>query len=83
MKIILEEINENGKVQDNQIDLLAKANYRYDEKKIRDEVGRMSRCITVRPVQGLFYIFHKVLRKLISGLFVDLKALQQLKMMSQ
>jgi hypothetical protein len=68
-------MNENGKVEDNQLDLLTKANYRYDEKKIRDEVRRMSRCITVRPIQGLFYIFHKVLRKLISGLFVDLQAL--------
>jgi len=47
---ILSEMNENGKVQDNQIDLLTKANYRYDEKKIRDEVRRMSRCITVRPI---------------------------------
>ena len=75
MKIILSEMNENGRIEDNQIDLLTKANYRYDEKKIRDEVRRMSRCITVRPVQGLFYIFHKVLRKLISGLFVDLQAL--------
>lgn len=75
MKIILSEMNENGKVEDNQLDLLTKANYRYDEKKIRDEVRRMSRCITVRPIQGLFYIFHKVLRKLISGLFVDLQAL--------
>ena len=68
-------MNENGEVEDNQLDLLTKANYRYDEKKIRDEVRRMSRCITVRPIQGLFYIFHKVLRKLISGLFVDLQAL--------
>jgi hypothetical protein len=83
MKIILSEMNENGKMNENQIDLLTKANYRYDEKKIADEVRRMSRCITVKPIQGLFYIFHKILRKLISGLFVDLDALEKIKMMSQ
>tara|TARA_B110000285_G_C15131175_1_gene623687 strand:- start:1788 stop:1994 length:207 start_codon:yes stop_codon:yes gene_type:complete len=68
-------MNENGKMNENQIDLLTKSNYRYDEKKIADEVSRMSRCITVKPIQGLFYIFHKILRKLMLGLFVDLDAL--------
>ena len=51
-------LSQKGEVlsAEKKLQLINTKNYRYDEERIRSELGRMQRQIKVAPVHGVFYI---------------------------
>jgi hypothetical protein len=62
--------------------LLQKKQYKYDEVKVRNELTRMRTQITKVAVMSLYHMCHKVGNHLSTGIFVDIKALERVRMMS-
>ena len=61
--IYIKQILQNQNAdQSKLVEILSKPNFRYNEVFIRNEVNRMNRCISVKSVNGLFYMFHKIFR---------------------
>ena len=63
--------------------LLQKRQYRYDETKIKNEIQRMRTQISKVAVQSLYHLLHKIGNHICSGIYVDLKAVERVKMMSK
>ena len=85
IKMILEEQLESGKLEadeEKRYEILTKSNYRYDELKIKNELSRMNRIITMAPMRSLYYITHKIIDHLVQALYVDLESLKKIKAQS-
>lgn len=61
--------------------MLSKKAYRYDLDKIKNELSRLRSSISQKPIMVLYQLLHKVGRHLCAGLYVDLKALDKVKML--
>jgi hypothetical protein len=61
--------------------LLQKKQYKYDEGKIRNELSRMRSQMTMLAVRSLYHLLHKIGNHVCAGMYVDLKALEKVKIM--